>query len=244
MNGKFFTEDGRKYLYGGERPEQHFDVTNCELNVRQFHYGLGREAFPALIEPEFISVQEAAPSWRADDRFLLAKIGDETKAYSIRDLTRHEVVNDVIDGKPVFAAYCILADLGAMYDRVISGREYTFALSGYTYYDPEVWNGMDGFVMWDRETESLWWPLIGKAVSGVMKGTEMIVLDEELWKQTTWEDIMHNHPGAQVLKSGQDFDRPRTWRRYSDAPGNLSGSADRAIAPRWGENKPIENQND
>lgn len=240
LNGKFFTKGGKKYLYGGEREEEHFDVTNCDLEVDQFHYGLGREAFPALLKPEFISVEEAAPLWSDQDRFLLAKMGEETKAYSIKDLTRHEVVNDVIDGKPVFAAYCILADLGAMYDRVIGEREYTFALSGYTYYDPEVWNGMDGFVMWDRETESLWWPLIGKAVSGKMKGTEMIVLDEQHWKQTTWEDIVENHPEARILKSGQDFDRPLTWHRKYGPPAETESSG-KAVAPKWGENSAIKN---
>ncbi len=163
-NGKFFEKDGRKYLYGGEREEQHFDITGYTLKDGQFHYGIGRERFPALLEPTFISVKEAATLWQDEDRFLLAKLGNETKAYSIKDLTHHEVVNDVIGGKPVFAAYCILADLGAMYDRVIGGKEYTFALSGYTYFDPAIWDGLDGFVMWDRETESLWWPLTGKAV--------------------------------------------------------------------------------
>lgn len=233
-NGKFFEKNGRKYLYGGERAEEHFDITGYTLKDEQFHYGIGRERFPALLEPEFITVAEAAPLWQADDRFLLAQAGSEAKAYSIKDLTRHEVVNDVLDGKPVFAAYCILADLGAMYDRTIGGREYTFALSGYTYYDPQVWDGMDGFVMWDRETESLWWPLIGKAVSGKLKGTNMIVLDEQFWKQTTWQDIRENHADAQILKSGQDFERPTTWHRhYEDAaPVKTDG---RAVAPRWGE---------
>jgi hypothetical protein len=234
-NGKFFEKNGRKYLYGGDREDQHFDITGYTLKDEQFHYGLGRERFPALLEPEFISVTEADEFWKNNDRFLLAQIDGETKVYSIRDLTRHEVVNDVIGGKPVFAAYCILADLGAMYDRVIGGREYTFALSGYTYYDPQVWDGMDGFVMWDRETESLWWPLTGKAVSGKMQGTDMVVLDEHHWKQTTWKDIRKNHPDAQVLKSGQDFERPASWHRKYEDVSPVEGSG-KAVAPRWGEN--------
>ncbi|PHN03640.1 DUF3179 domain-containing (seleno)protein [Flavilitoribacter nigricans] len=239
LNGKFFTKDDRKYLFGGERADQHFDVTNCDLKIEQFHYGLGREAFPALLEPEFISVETANAIWQKNDRFLVARIGNDTRAYSIKDLTRHEVVNDVIDGRPVFAAYCILADLGAMYDRTIGGREYTFALSGYTYFDPKVWDGMDGFVMWDRETESLWWPLIGEAVSGKMKGTEMIVLDEALWKQTTWGDVLENHPDARVLRSGQNFARPLSWHRRYDETIETKNTG-KSVAPEWGANKTIK----
>ena len=64
------------------------------------------------------------------------------------------MVNDVVGGKPIMAAYCELADLGAIYDRVLDDKVYTFALSGYTYFDPEVWDGMDGFVLWDREPKA------------------------------------------------------------------------------------------
>ncbi len=238
--GKILNEPNKKILWGGEDPSMHFDITDCELKDEQFHYGIGREHFPALLDPEFISVKKADEKWKDDDRFLLAKIGEYVKAYSIEDLTRHEVVNDVINGQPVFAAYCILADLGAMYDRTIGGREFTFALSGYTYYDLKVWDGLDGFVMWDRETESLWWPLIGRAVSGKMKGTEMKVLDKALWKQTTWADVKSQFPNARVLKSGQDFERPVKWPRRYDFIEPIEDNGD-SVAPRWGDNREMKN---
>ena len=166
-NGKFFEEDGKKMLYGGEDPAQHFNISGYSLKDEQFHYGIGREAFPALLEPEFIAVEEANQVWADSTRFLVAYAGDEVKAYSVPDLIHHEVVNDELNGQPIMAVYCILADLGAIYERNYGDTELTFALSGYTYYDEEVWDGLDGFILWDRETESLWWPLIGKAVSQI-----------------------------------------------------------------------------
>ena len=238
--GKILNVPNKKLLWGGDDPSMHFDITNCELKDEQFHYGIGREHFPALLKPEFVSVSRADKIWKEEDRFLVAKIGGHIRAYSIKDLTRHEVVNDVIDGRSVFAAYCVLADLGAMYDRTIGGREFTFALSGYTYFDPKVWDGMDGFVMWDRETESLWWPLIGRAISGKMKGTEMKVLDESLWKQTTWQDVKNNFPTAHVLKSGQEFEWPVKWPRRYDTIELVKGEGE-AIAPKWGENDKMNN---
>lgn len=236
-NGKFFEKENRRYLYGGDDSSWHFDINSLVLNDSQFHYGIGREYFPALIDPKFITVKEAKKIWKDDDRFLLLKSGNDIRAYSIKDLTRHEVVNDIVGGKPIMAAYCILADLGAIYDRVIADSVFTFALSGYTYFDPSVWDGMDGFVMWDRETESLWWPLIGKAVSGPMLGTNMKVLDESKWSQTTWSEIRKNYPRAMVLMSNQDFDRPTKWKRYQmKASEAVEGSF---IAPKWGENARI-----
>ena len=236
--GKFFEKDGRRYLYGGEEEDQHFDITGYLLNDEQFHFGIGRERFPALLEPEFISVAEADSMYADTSRFLILQMGDETKAYSIKDLTRHEVVNDVIDGKPIMAAYCILADLGAIYDRVIGDHKFTFALSGYTYFDDEVWDGLDGFVLWDRETESLWWPLTGNAVSGPMQGTKMKVLDEKYWSQTTWGEIKAEHANIRILKSGQDFERPTEWPEYNNITPIIEEGI--YIAPRWGENDKLE----
>ena len=234
-NGKFFTIDDINYLYGGEDSSQNFDITGYTLKDEQFHFGIGRERFPALLQPEFIDMNTADAIFEDTVRFLFLNMDGVRKAYSIKDLTRHEVVNDEINGKPVMAAYCILADLGAVYDRTLLDKKFTFALSGYTYYDDDVWDGMDGFVLWDRETESLWWPLIGKAVSGPMKGSEMKVLPEEYWQQTTWGEIKQKYDDVLVLEPGQDFNRPTEWAKYNDI--QVVNEDGESVAPRWGENK-------
>ncbi len=215
-NGKFFEIKGSKMLYGGEREGEHFVIDNLELREEQFHYGLGRERFPALLDPQFETVAQADPKWADDQRFLVAYKGRVVRAYSVRDLTRHEVVNDLLDGEPIFAAYCILADLGAIYKRTYGDKVFTFAVSGYTYYDPKVWGGLDGFILWDRETESLWWPLIDKAVSGTLKGVRLQKLEAVHWEDTTWAMVKQKYPKADVLLSGQDFERPKTWKRYRE----------------------------
>ncbi len=215
-HGKFFESDGRQLLFGGEADRQHFDITNLELAYDQFHYGIGREKFPALLEPAFYSVTEADSVWPDSARFLVAYSGSEVKAYAVDDLTRHEVVNDVLDGQPIMAVYCILADLGAVYRRDYGDKELTFALSGYTYFDPQIWDGLDGFVLWDRETESLWWPLIDKAVSGPLKDVKLRKLDQPKWKDTHWVEIKNEFPTARVLRSGQDYERPKDWRKLDD----------------------------
>ncbi len=214
-HGKFFEREGVKMLYGGSEHE-HFIIDNLELKQAQFHYGLSREAFPALLQPAFYSVKEADKNWKNSDRFLVAKKGNMVKAYGVKDLIRHEVVNDEIDGEPIFAAYCILADLGAVYKRTYQDKVFTFAVSGYTYFDPKIWNGLDGFILWDRETESLWWPLIDKAVSGDLKGVPLIKLEASYWEDTTWGKIKKKYPDALIMISNQDFIRPRGWKRYGD----------------------------
>jgi hypothetical protein len=232
--------EGRRLLWAGADPTHHFDITAFRLEAANLHYGLGREHFPALIEPRFQHT-ELANEWLLDEeRVLLVEIGDETKVYPIGLLQRHEVVNDEVGGTPIFAAFCILADLGAVYERLIEDHTFTFGVSGYTYADPDVWDGMDAFVLWDRDSNSLWWPPIGKAVSGPMIDQPMRVLDETLWAQTTWAEAKSTHPDANVLAPGQDFTRPMEWPRYpaegQSIPVLSSGDPAGGIPPRWGSN--------
>jgi len=92
----------------------------------------------------------------------------------------------------------------------------TFALSGYTYSTPEVWDGVDAFVLWDRETESLWWPLWDEAVSGEMLGTTMTKYNGNLWWEITWSDILRDYSDAEVMATGQSMDPPVNWPHYEN----------------------------
>ncbi len=238
------TVGDRRMLFGGDQPGQDFDITVFRLDPDQLHYGLGREAFPALIAPAFVTADKANQWLLSEARVLAVKVGEEVKVYPIDLLIRHEVVNDVVGGRPIFAAYCILADLGAVYDRKQGEHTLTFAVSGYTYADPAVWEGMDAFVLWDRETQSLWWPPIAKAVSGPLLDAPLRLLDETLWSQTTWGVVRQVHPHALVLEQNQDLDRPTHWSALElpaattqpDAPAAPQPTAE--PAPRWGKNQP------
>lgn len=223
-------------LWGGPDQSDHFIVSESRLNHDRLRYGLGREHFHALIEPEYEPASEAE-DWLPDGhRVLMVHIEDEVRVYPIGLLTTHEVVNDTVGGRPIFAAFCVLADLGAVYDRRVNGRPHTFALSGYTYSEPDVWDGMNAFVLWDRETESLWWPPIGRAVSGLMIDAPLTVLERELWAQTTWGEVKSLHPDALVLKRGQTLNPPENWPRYETRGQDGQFDSGSAIPPRWGGN--------
>ncbi len=231
-------DDGARLLRGGEDESMHFDIATFRLNPAQLKYGIGREAFPALIEPMFVAADEVGEWLAPDDRVLTVRIENEVRVYPVELLIRHEVVNDVVAGVPIFAAYCILADLGAVYDRRLGEHALTFALSGYTYADADVWDGRDAFVLWDRETESLWWPPIGKAVSGPLVDRPLKLLDKAHWSQTTWGEIVGKYPHAMVLQRGQDFERPERWPRLEPPPTEsvVDAAEPPMIAPRWGQN--------
>ncbi len=239
VDAEIIERDGRKFLWGGERGHQWFDITQFRLEPDRLEYGLGREAIPAPIHPRFESMDTADGRLYDGARVLLAAIDGEVHVYPLNVMRHFEVVNDEIAGRPVFAAYCPLADLGAVYDRRFNGETYTFAVSGYTYYDWKVWGGYSTFVLWDRETESLWWPPLGKAVSGPSVDTPLRVLDHGLWAQTTWGEVKAQYDHAQVLQVHQPFEPPKQWP--TKAPPRVDGDdGDGAIPPRWGRNRTLE----
>lgn len=225
--------DGRRWLFGGNEPGQAFDITEFRLDPKQLNFGLGREAFHALISPEFGRPGDREVGINDRTRVLGVVINGEAKAFPIHLLRGHEVVNDTVGGRPIFAAYCILADLAGVYDREMAGHVYTFAVSGYTYADKDIWNGLNAFVLWDRDTESLWLPTIGKGVSGAMIDVPMQLTPEELWSDTTWGEFRREHPDAVVMKSGQRLKvRPEIPRYKGPFPEKVAVDPRQSIAPR------------
>jgi hypothetical protein len=214
-HGKVLEKDGKVYLYGGENEAWNFDISHFLLDAGKLLNGVGREYYPALVAPEFVPA-DSASEWLADDaRVLVAAIGGEAHAYPVALMIRHEAVNDVVGGVPVLPVYCTRARMGAVFDRRIAGRTFTFGVSGYTYADPEIRDGMEVFVLWDRDTESLWWPLAGTAVSGAMSGRPLQRVDIPHWTETTWAEAKTQYPGIMVLAPGQSQRPPENWHRLS-----------------------------
>lgn len=193
----------RTYLWAGADSAWHFDITDWELNECNLLYGLGRETFPALLEPQYVSIDDFKTELGDVEKCLVLYSAEEVKVYPYEIMISYEVVNEVHRGEPIMIAYCVLADLGAIYTRDYCGSTLTFGVSGYTYYDEQIWGGLDAFLLWDRDTESLWWPLVDRAISGHLKGHTLEKYTESLWEIKTWREVQDLYPEALVLFSGQ-----------------------------------------
>jgi len=207
-----YYENDERWLIGGENEDQDFNITNWTLEEGYIKYGLGRETFKALTEPQFISKEEY-PRTIQPDELVLAVYGglSDTKVYTIDMMEAHEVINDEINGEPIVVMYCPLADFFAVYYREYCGATLTFGVSGYTYYQCDTQDGKDGFLLWDRNTESLWWPLTHKGVSGEMLNQTMTPYHAAKWEVTTYEQISQSSPDFVLLKPGQNIDFDGEW---------------------------------
>ena len=59
------------------------------------------DAIPAISDPTFVSADEADDQYDHDELVLGVEIDGDARAYSIPLLSRHEIVNDVVGGKPI-----------------------------------------------------------------------------------------------------------------------------------------------
>lgn len=160
--------------------------------------GPPRDGIPAIARPKFVGAADA--SLRASDRVLGLEHKGVARAYPVRILNWHEVVNDRLAGDPVAITYCPLCGTGMAFDARVAGsgvaRELIFGVSGLLF-NSDV-------LLYDRATESLWSQLRQQAISGPLKGATLRALPLE---HTTWEDWQRRHPRTQVMSFDTGFAR-------------------------------------
>lgn len=177
------------------------------------------DGIPALDAPRFIPV-EGVTGLAEDEPVLSLEVDDEARAYPVRILIWHEIVNDTIAGVPVAVTYCPLCNSALAFDRRLDERVLSFGTSGMLY--------NSDLVMYDRQTESLWPQLEGRAVIGRLTGAE---LDRLPIQTVRWADFRDAHPGAWVLSEETGFDRDYGSNPYvgydnmDEAPFLFDGTA-------------------
>jgi hypothetical protein len=149
--------------------------------------GPGPDGIPPIDQPRFQRTGDV--HWVDDtEQVLVVEVGDEARAYPVQILALHEIVNDTVGGVPIAVTYCPLCDSGLAYDRRVSDRVLSFGTSGRLY--------RSDLVMYDRQTESLWPQLEGRAVAGTLTGQELTMLPAAM---LSWKEWQAAHPDAWVL---------------------------------------------
>ena len=177
-----------------------FDVSNASIPQSEIRRGgPPRDGIPAILEPKFVPVDEV-DYLRPDDLVGALGRGPNARAYPLRILVWHEIVNDTVAGQPVAMTYCPLCGTVMAFDRRAGGTTRTFGVSGLLY-NSDV-------LMYDHQTESLWSQLAKRAVAGPALGVEMQWIPAQLMR---WEAWRTQHPMGQVLST--DTGHARDYNR-------------------------------
>lgn len=157
--------------------------------------GPPRDGIPSLDNPQFVAA-EAANFLKPQDRVLGVSYAGVARAYPIRILNYHEIVNDRLNGKAIVVSFCPLCGSGMAFVATINGVDLQFGVSGLLY-NSDV-------LMYDRQTKSLWSQLKRLAVTGPMKETRLESLPIS---HTTWREWKLRHPDTEVLTTETGFRR-------------------------------------
>ena len=184
-----------------EWPNTDFGNTSVESWVEILSGGPTKDGIPALSDPEFRNVADEDRLTGREPVITVEIEGATPRAYPIRYLKWHEIVNDTIGGIPVAVIFCPLCNSGITFDRRTDVGTLTFGVSGKLRHSD--------MIMFDRETESWWQQAIGEAIVGELNGTELISLPS--WLES-WDAFATRNPDGFVM------DQPDFKRNYGANP--------------------------
>ena len=172
-----------------EWPNTDFENTSVENWVEVLSGGPPKDGIPALDNPTFVAAADKTDLMPREPVITLEIAGEAPRAYPIRYLTWHEIVNDVVGDIPVAVTFCPLCNSGITFDRRINKGTLSFGVSG------KLRNS--DMIMYDRETESWWQQAIGEAIVGDLTGTELQTLPS--WMES-WEAFTTRNPQGLVME--------------------------------------------
>jgi hypothetical protein len=192
--------------------------------------GVRLDGIPSLDDPPMVPASRAR-YLRPDELVFGVELGGEARAYPHRFLSWHEMLNDVVGGRPVTLSYCTLCGTGILYSGTpratgeAAPEDRTFGTSGLLYRSNKL--------MYDRRSFNLWSNITGEAVVGDLAaaGARLEVLPMTL---TTWSEWSAEHPGTTVLDlGGVEKAMSHLPFRYDYKPG-AADTARRGVSfPVW-----------
>ena len=190
-------------------PTNGFDLSQSLVPIKEiYHGGPPRDGIPSLDHPEFLSPGQIN-FLTEQDPVMGVTLDGIARAYPLKILNLHEIVNDRIGGTAIAITYCPLCRSGLAFFAQVEDKELEFGVSGMLY-NSDV-------LLYDRQTESLWSQLKRVAVTGPMKGTRLKPLASEI---TTWKDWRGRYPLTEVLSDNtghaRNYDRS-PYMGYDDS---------------------------
>jgi hypothetical protein len=188
---------------------------------------------PSLDNPHMIPASAAA-YMAGDDLVFGVEIAGDARAYPLRIMGWHEMLNDTIGGVPVALAYCTLCGSGILYETLLPGRvglpgrgtPFVFGSSGLLYRSNKL--------MFDWETLSLWNQFTGEPVAGPLAKSGIRLKIRPL-AITTWGQWRRAHPRTSVLalETGyrRDYGAEVVYKDYFASPDLMFPSLVRPDTP-------------
>jgi hypothetical protein len=184
------------------------------------HVNIFEKMFHPYDSPAFESAVNAKVDF--DDKVLTVKVGEDARAYPIRPMGYHHIVNDMIGGVPIAVTYCTLCHTGLVWNRILDGKLLRFRLAG-------INNG--NALLRDEQTSSIWQQSTGEAIFGPLKGRQLQLVKSDELTFGLWKS---EQPRGQVLKSDPPFAAeydPKNWEQHVEKTRTVVDTTKTGIRP-------------
>jgi Protein of unknown function (DUF3179) len=154
----------------------------------------------AITQPAFVTAP-SAKYLALDDRVVGVILKGTMRAYPLKILTWHQVIDDSIAGSPIAVTYCPLTGSAIVYNRILGQKTLTLGTSD-RLYDSNL-------LFFDQATKSLWSQIKGEAIAGPLTGSRLnplpsVVTPWGVWKVYHPETLVLNASAADIGKFAKD----------------------------------------
>jgi hypothetical protein len=197
--------------WNDEWPKTDFSKRSVELS-EIISGGPPKDGIPSIDNPKFVLASSLGSDDLADTEPVVGvSIKGKMRAYPLRVLTWHEIVNDTFNGVPITVTYCPLCNSAIVFDRRLDGKLLDFGTTG------KLRNS--DMVMYDRQTESWWQQFLGEGIAGEMTGKSLKMLPSRL---ESFANFKKRAPNGEILVPGNP-----NMRNYGTNPYTGYDSASR-----------------
>ncbi len=150
--------------------------------------GPPKDGIPSIDNPKFIPV--GTSDLPGNEPVIALEVNGVARAYPLRILTWHEIVNDEIGGVPVIVTYCPLCNSAIVFDRRFKGMKgaTTFGTSGML--------RNSNMIMYDRGSETWWQQFTGTGIVGKFNKTQLKKIPARL---ESFDSFKARFPKAEIL---------------------------------------------
>lgn len=180
------------------------DFSKASLDFKQIlSGGVPKDGIRSEDNPKFKPVAEEKVIAETEP-VITVLINGNARAYPLRYLMFHEIVNDTFEGIPVAVTFCPLCNSSVVFERVLNGKTVEFGTTG------KLHNS--DLIMYDRLTETWWQQYNGTGIVGELTGHKLNVIASRL------ESL---HLFKQRFPNGSIMAEPTRLRgRYGQNPYN------------------------
>ncbi|MCY3959601.1 MAG: DUF3179 domain-containing protein [Chloroflexi bacterium] len=213
----------------GMRWTTNFQIASVPLSRLQTNDLERFRAYPIDV-PRFDEIDVANAFLDPREPVIQFTVGQTARAYPLRFLVWHEIVNDEVEGRPILVTYDPRTNAARVVERRLLGAAMRFRAA----------DALDrgGRLLWDSLTQSWWRQFTGEAIVGDLTGLQLRPRPSLLVSYAAFRKAF---PQGRVLDSRSRPERDDSadygatnypgYERHSDPPLSVNGTPDRRLPP-------------